>query len=178
MCKRYPVAALLMLALVAGCGPSVEKIAPTSPISGLKTQVAEFDMSSVRVSSYEVATDAFGLEVAQKVAQALHEGGVDADTSPRGAPAMGKVMVEGQVTLIDGGSRALRYWVGFGAGATKFAVRGRVRTADGKVLGEFSDERRSGFGMFGGDTETLMHRCVESVAYDVANMIITGEYRQ
>ncbi len=90
---------------------------------------------------------------------------------------MAPVIVEGQVTTIDGGSCALRYFISFGAGATRSGVRGKALRAGGQTLGEFTDERRSGFGMFGGDTETLMHRCVETVGYDIASMITTSEYK-
>jgi hypothetical protein len=178
MFRRNTIAAIVGAALIGGCGPSVKPLAPGSPLSGQRIQVQEFDMTAAQVSSYDEPTNTYGLEVAQKVAEALRGAGANAEAVPRGAPRGTAATVVGQVTKIDGGSRALRYWIGFGAGATQFAVRGRVLRANGQVLGEFADERRSGFGMFGGDTATLTHRCVEEVGSDVANMITTGEYSQ
>jgi hypothetical protein len=135
-------------------------------------------MTGAQVASYEEPTNGYGMEAAQQLAEALREAGVNAEAVPRGGSRGAAATVVGQVTKIDGGSRALRYWISFGAGATQFAVRGQVRRADGQVLGEFADERRSGWGMFGGDTATLMHRCVTEVGHDVANMITTGQYTQ
>jgi hypothetical protein len=172
------VATVSVLVLLLGCGPSVQRMRPNNPLSGLSFQVAEFDVSEADIVSFDGSSAMFGIEVAQKIAEGLREAGVDAQVTPRESARLGKAIVRGKVTLVDGGSRALRYWIGFGAGATKFGVNGQVTDATGRVLGRFADERRSGFGMFGGDTETLLHRCVKSVGYDVANMITTGEYRQ
>ena len=79
---------------------------------------------------------------------------------------------------IDGGNRAARYLVGFGAGGASMTVKGSLRGADGQTVGEFTDGRNAAFGMFGGDSVALVHRCVESVADDVATMIVTGKYEK
>ncbi len=126
---------------------------------------------------YQTATGGYGLEFAQALAKHLNENGFDADAVPNGAPVPPNVtLVQGDVVKIDGGSRALRYTVGFGAGATEFRVRGKVVGKVGENVGQFETSRRAGIGAFGGDTETLMHRCVESVAEDVASMVASGKY--
>ena len=51
------------------------------------------------------------------------------------------VILEGNFTEFNGGSRALRFWVGFGAGKTYLAVKGRLVDAQsGKELATFIDQ--------------------------------------
>src|SRR5437773_1039002 len=120
MRKRRVIAGLLALAVVAGCA-GVKRITPESPVFGLVVDVREFNVNRTHVTSFDGATDSFGLQVAQAIAQELRERGVEAQVLRSGTPS-GKVVVDGDVTLIDGGSRALRYWIGFGAGAAIFGV--------------------------------------------------------
>jgi len=51
------------------------------------------------------------------------------------------VILEGTFTEFNGGSRALRFWVGLGAGKTYLAVKGRLIDAlSGKELATFVDQ--------------------------------------
>lgn len=51
------------------------------------------------------------------------------------------VILEGEFTEFNGGNRALRFWVGFGAGKTYLAAKGRlVEAGSGKVLATFVDQ--------------------------------------
>lgn len=51
------------------------------------------------------------------------------------------VILEGSFTEFNGGSRALRFWVGFGAGKTYLKVKGRLVDAQsGKELATFEDQ--------------------------------------
>ncbi len=51
------------------------------------------------------------------------------------------VIVEGMFTEFNGGSRALRFWVGFGAGKTYLKVKGRLVDAQsGSELATFEDQ--------------------------------------
>jgi len=51
------------------------------------------------------------------------------------------VILEGKFTEFNGGSRALRFWVGLGAGKTYLAVKGRLIDAQsGKELASFEDQ--------------------------------------
>jgi len=168
------VAVISLVAVIAGCGGAKSRHGATG---GSKILVREFDMSGAQVTAYERATNGFGLEFAQALAKNLNESGFDADAVPRGAAVPTDVMlVHGDVVKIDGGNRALRYTVGFGAGAAEFRVRGKVVGQSGDTVGQFATSRRAGVGAFGGDTESLMHRCVESVADDVADMVASGKY--
>jgi hypothetical protein len=51
------------------------------------------------------------------------------------------VVLEGNFTEFNGGNRALRFWVGFGAGKTYLKVKGRlVDAVSGKELASFEDQ--------------------------------------
>jgi Domain of unknown function (DUF4410) len=77
-----------------------------------------------------------------------------------------------RVTKLDPGSQAARYWAGFGAGAVKIEVTGDVVDARSrKVLVRFKQERRSGFGVFGGGYGELFNRTARQIGGDVANLL-------
>lgn len=78
------------------------------------------------------------------------------------------IVVEGRFTMINPGSRAKRYWGGFGAGKSGIAVEGTVKTSSGKVLAEFEHKRHSGFGVGGGDYVKFLTDDTRDVARDVA----------
>jgi hypothetical protein len=60
--------------------------------------------------------------------------------------AKGKaVILEGNFTEFNGGSRALRFWVGFGAGKTYLAVQGRLIDAASKKVPVTFSEHMAGF---------------------------------
>jgi len=70
---------------------------------------------------------------------------------------------------MDPGSRAARYWAGMGAGAARTGISGEVVDgASGKVPLHFNQERRSGFGVGGGDYVKLMQRTLRQLGGDVA----------
>jgi len=80
--------------------------------------------------------------------------------------------LRGKVLLLDPGSRAKRYWGGFGAGAVRVEVRCElVDAASGDVLLAFTQQRRSGFGGFGGDYEELMTRTIRQIGGDATNLL-------
>ncbi|MBA8884302.1 DUF4410 domain-containing protein [Dokdonella fugitiva] len=88
------------------------------------------------------------------------------------APAARVLRLRGKVLLLDPGSRAKRYWGGFGAGAVRVEVRCElVDGASGDVLLSFTQQRRSGFGGFGGSYEELMARTIRQIGGDVANLL-------
>jgi len=90
------------------------------------------------------------------------------------APATdaGALRLRGKVLLLDPGSRAKRYWGGFGAGAVRVEIHCElVDAASGEVLLSFTQQRRSGFGGFGGGYEALMARTIRQIGGDVANLL-------
>ena len=82
------------------------------------------------------------------------------------------LIVRARITKSDPGSQAARYWAGFGAGAAKVGISGEIidgRT--GKALLQFTQERRSGFGLFGGGYRALLDRTMKQIGGDVAGLI-------
>ena len=91
------------------------------------------------------------------------------DKAPKSA---GTLVIRGKVVEMDPGSKAARYWAGFGAGAARAKVECEIVDAkSGKVLARFEQERRSGVGMMGGDYQELMQRNLNAIGEDVANLL-------
>jgi hypothetical protein len=89
-------------------------------------------------------------------------GGKNADT----------LIIRGRVLTLDPGSKAARYWAGFGAGAAKAKIEGEIVDAKTKtVLAKFTQERRSGVGVMGGGYQELMQRNLNAIGEDVANIL-------
>jgi hypothetical protein len=90
-------------------------------------------------------------------------------------PVRGKgqtLVVLVRLTKADPGSQAARYWGGFGAGAVKIEMTGEfVDAASRRVLVRFKQERRSGFGMFGGGYGELFARTGRQIGGDVADLL-------
>jgi hypothetical protein len=104
---------------------------------------------------------------AQGLANALENG---IDVSRASGKEGGKVLiVRARVEEMGPGSRAARYWAGFGAGAARAKLVGEVVDSEsGKVLLRFTQERRSGVGVAGGNYVELMNRNLVTIGEDVA----------
>ena len=89
-----------------------------------------------------------------------------------GAGGPGSLIIRARITKSDPGSQAARYWGSFGAGAAKVGISGEiVDGGTGKVLARFVQERRSGFGLFGGGYRELLDRSLRQIGGDVAGLI-------
>lgn len=95
----------------------------------------------------------------------------DVLTDPGAAPPPGAIVVEGEFVSINPGSRAKRYFVGFGAGKSGVGVSGRVKGADGELLAEFRHLKHSGIGIGGGDYVKFLSDDTEDVARDLARFL-------
>ncbi|HXH27759.1 MAG TPA: DUF4410 domain-containing protein [Candidatus Polarisedimenticolia bacterium] len=91
------------------------------------------------------------------------------DTAPLPESAL---VVEGRFTRIDPGSRAKRYWAGFGAGKSGVQVTGTVKDAAGNVLAEFTHMRRSGIGVGGGDYVKFLSDDTRDLGHDIAEFLV------
>ena len=89
----------------------------------------------------------------------------------RGKGGKGVIVIRGKVTVMDPGSRAKRYWGGFGAGAARTAISGEAVDSQGRVLFRFKQERRSGVGVGGGGYEALLNRNLRAIGEDVAYIL-------
>jgi len=91
-----------------------------------------------------------------------------AEVGAADASAAGTLLLRGKVLEMDPGSRAARYWGGFGAGSARTKISGEVvDAASGKVLLRFTQERRSGVGVGGGGYPQLMNRNLRKIGEDV-----------
>lgn len=89
--------------------------------------------------------------------------------APAGA---GGLLLRGHVVEMDPGSRAARYWGGFGAGAARTKIEGElVDSASGRVLLRFTQERRSGVGVGGGNYVNLLNRNLRTIGEDLGNVL-------
>ena len=91
----------------------------------------------------------------------------DIATGDAGSEA-GTLVLRGEVLEMNPGSRAARYWAGFGAGAAGVKLEGEVvDAASGEVLLRFTQERRSGAGVGGGKYDKLLERSLSAIGRDL-----------
>jgi hypothetical protein len=88
------------------------------------------------------------------------------ETAPEGA-----VVIEGKFLTLDPGSRAKRYFAGFGAGESAVEVSGVVKDASGKTLAAFQQRRVGAMGMGGGDSLGKLMSDSKSIGEDIANFL-------
>jgi hypothetical protein len=82
------------------------------------------------------------------------------------------LFVRGKVASMEPGSRAKRFWGGFGAGAANGGIEGEVvDAATGQVLLRFKQERRSALGPLAGDYVELMNRNLVTIGQDLAGVL-------
>lgn len=141
-----------------------------------KVVVQPFDTDDVKLPESDDNT----YEPVKKVLASATEGfvqglrgSVDAKvTIAEKGSGSGTLIIRGKVVTMDPGSKAARYWAGFGAGAAKAKIEGEIVDAKSKkVLARFVQERRSGVGMMGGDYQELMQRNLNAIGEDVANIL-------
>jgi len=150
-----------------------------------RVSVATFDTSGVPLpepgdNTYEPvkvmlagATAPFVAGLAQGLRKGIDVGGAGpagaSDAGPASQDGPKTLLIRARVLTMDPGSRAARYWGGFGAGAARAKVSGELVDADsGAVLVRFTQERRSGFGIGGGGYVELMSRNLRTIGKDVA----------
>lgn len=138
-----------------------------------KVVVADFDTDKVELPEKSDNTYEPVKRVLKDPSSAFMTGlrdeleGLDVESGKKGE--RGTILIRGDVTTMDPGSRAARYWAGFGAGAARAQVElEAVDAATGKVLFRFVQERRSGVGVAGGGYEELMRRNLEAIGQDAA----------
>ena len=86
-------------------------------------------------------------------------------------PASDALVVDGKFTEMDPGSRAKRYFVGFGAGKSGVTVQGAVKAADGKVLATFQQRRVGVMGVAGGNSMDKLTSDTRDIGEDIAKFL-------
>jgi hypothetical protein len=90
---------------------------------------------------------------------------------PEDTPPEGAVVVSGVFVTIDPGSRAKRYFAGFGAGKSSVKVTGTVKDAGGRTLATFEQRRIGSMGMGGGDSLGKLMADSRNIGEDVAKFL-------
>jgi hypothetical protein len=88
------------------------------------------------------------------------------ETVPEGA-----LVVEGKFVTLDPGSRAKRYFAGFGAGKSAVEVTGTVKDSTGRVLANFQQRRVGAMGMGGGDSLGKLMSDSRSIGEDIGKFL-------
>jgi hypothetical protein len=93
--------------------------------------------------------------------------------NPPAAKGNGRTLIiRARVIKLDPGSRAARYWGGFGAGAVKITMIGEIIDgASKKTLVRFKQERRSAWGAFGGGYGELFTRTARQIGDDIGGLV-------
>ncbi len=86
--------------------------------------------------------------------------------------------LEGTIARLTGGSRALRFWIGFGAGRSKAQIETRfVDISSGRVVMVTADRRVAAISEalsldYGGDSEGLLKQSFDNMARDLARFLV------
>lgn len=96
---------------------------------------------------------------------------VDATVSQ--APVDARALrLQGEITKLTEGSQALRYWVGFGAGAAKAQIETRfVDVGNGTTWLVTADRRAAGMGIFGGDGRQFVTESIDQMAEGLGKLV-------
>lgn len=86
-------------------------------------------------------------------------------------PPEGALVVSGKFLTLDPGSRAKRYFAGFGAGKSSVKVAGVVTDAQGKTLATFEQRRIGSMGMGGGDSLGKLMADSRNIGEDIAKFL-------
>lgn len=87
------------------------------------------------------------------------------------APSNEALIVEGKFVTIDPGSRAKRYFGGFGAGKSSVKVVGAVKDPGGRTLATFEQRRIGTMGIAGGDSLGKLMSDSRSIGEDIAKFL-------
>ena len=83
----------------------------------------------------------------------------------------GALVVEGRFVALDPGSRAKRYFAGFGAGKSSVKVAGTVKDSTGRTLASFEQRRIGAMGLGGGDSLAKLTSDSRSIGEDIAKFL-------
>lgn len=159
----------------------IEIIEPFQLSSYEKVVIAPFDSDGLELpeksdNAYKPVVNVLA-DTSDDFVDGVHDGELKGIRVEAGEDAgANELLVRGRVTTMDPGSRAARYFAGFGAGAARTQVE--VEIVDGgtnTVLAKFTQERRSGVGAAGGDYEDLLNRNLRAIGEDLA--LILGAFR-
>jgi hypothetical protein len=139
--------------------------------------VESFDITKVPLPNPKENTHAAVQSALSTIKPAFIEGFLQNLRRKPGANNMARgkgqtLVIVARLTKLDPGSQAARYFGSFGAGAVKVEMTGDIIDAHSrKVLVRFKQERRSGFGIFGGGYGELFIRTAHQIGGDIAGLL-------
>ncbi|MEN3111148.1 DUF4410 domain-containing protein [Uliginosibacterium paludis] len=168
--KRLFAAIFVLASLVSGCATHMPNnvegdagLGRTRPII-----VENFDFNpkgAVDVSADSI--EKLNLELSENVVSELKKMGLPAKLADKSAPAQDAYVLKGRILQVNGGSTALRIWIGFGAGSTTVTVRGEVLDAKtGAQVRNFTLTRQSNWTY--SNNEAAVRENIGELASDIA----------
>ena len=161
--KRTLLAALAAVCLAA-CGKAHYYVDKQPGDLGKLKQVA---VGSVVVASKEDNPDARDLN---RQWQLSLTDSLQTLLRDKGRAGKGKARVEARVDIVYG-SQALRYWVGFGAGAGSIKIVLQLKDAGGNVVYATRSESDLGAGWFGGDMKETIRKTINGAVQDFGSRL-------
>jgi hypothetical protein len=130
---------------------------------GSSVKVNKFDMASAAVKAQFSTTFLADLLLSELKARVAKEGFAVAENAA--------IVIDGKFTMIDQGSRFLRYLFGFfGPGSTKCEVEGSIKDG-GQELTSFCFMRKGRGGFGGGNSELLLRVSMRPLAKKIAKLL-------
>jgi hypothetical protein len=83
----------------------------------------------------------------------------------------GTLVVQGSFATLDPGSRAKRYFAGFGAGKSSVKVIGTIKDSTGRTLATFEQRRVGTMGMGGGDSLGKLMTDAGNIGEDIGKFL-------
>ena len=84
-----------------------------------------------------------------------------------------EVIVRGKYVRIDAGNQLLRYMLTLVAGKAAVQVEGEL-FIKGKGTARLSATAKQGWGLFGGNSQSLLKKCAKTCANTVAKQVLLG----
>ncbi len=181
------LASLLALLLAAassnGCMSAAQLAASTKNEAWIRSQPVLVRLATSDEAVMVGASGSmkgFGKQIARGIAMALHEYyNVNATVLENGEPIPSGIIVELSVDGLFIGDSRSQLMVSFEMPASQEVqcrASGKV-IAEGRVVGEIASEQSASMGMFESDYLELLDECGTSVSEDIADQIVTGQYR-
>lgn len=169
MRNLYAVLLCTAAALFSGCASSSVQSRsltgtppPDSKVVVGKIELAEDiakTISAARADKVETNSDAWLQVMRSALEGALHEAGVSTASGS-------ELTVDVLITELDPGSKAARYWVGFGAGKGKVSAKVTVGTH-----GSFTVAGKLSGGWFGGEMDGVMKKLGRDAGVEIVHVV-------
>ncbi|MBI1922511.1 MAG: DUF4410 domain-containing protein [Geobacter sp.] len=139
--------------LITGCANTDLKVIKTASASPKTVTLSLVDRSS----EHKLQEEILGLK--EIVASKLQDEGIKVAGDPKDV-----VSLIGQFSNYDSGNRALRYFVGFGAGKATYDSNWKLVSATGEEIGNCNVDGWLAMGLFGGSLNKMHEDLAEAVA--------------